>query len=74
MGTPTQRFQVSDLGSWGRLVKSWATHLDYVSQGYADEPSRSCHGDAGSGDAGAGRIGHSPAKTRGRLGEQRNGY
>ncbi len=41
MGVPTQRFQVNDLALWGRLVKSWATHLDYVSQGYSDQPPRS---------------------------------
>jgi hypothetical protein len=40
MGTPTQRFQVADLAQWGRLVKSWATHLDYISQGYPNQPPR----------------------------------
>jgi hypothetical protein len=32
---------VNDLALWGRLVKSWATHLDYVSQDYGDQPPRS---------------------------------
>jgi hypothetical protein len=41
MGVPTQRFQVNDPSLWGRLVKSWATHLDYVSQDYGDQPPRS---------------------------------
>jgi hypothetical protein len=40
MGTPTSRFAVADLGLWGRLVKSWATHLDYVSQDYPYQPPR----------------------------------
>jgi hypothetical protein len=39
-GTPTVRFKVKDLDTWGRLIKSWATHLDYVNTPYKDEPPR----------------------------------
>jgi hypothetical protein len=39
-GVPTPRFQVTDIAMWGRLVKSWATHLDYVSQDYPNQPPR----------------------------------
>jgi hypothetical protein len=39
-GVPTPRFQVEDIARWGRLIKSWATHLDYVSEGYRDQPPR----------------------------------
>jgi len=39
-GVPTARFQVADMARWGRLIKSWATHLDYVSEGYHDQPPR----------------------------------
>lgn len=40
MGTPTSRFEVSNLDQWGRLIKSWATHLDYVSQATNPQPPR----------------------------------
>src|ERR1700761_8861498 len=40
MGTPTDRFDVANLDQWGRLVKSWATHLDYVSLQGGPEPPR----------------------------------
>lgn len=36
----TPRLAVAELDLWGRLVKSWATHLDYISQGYPDQPPR----------------------------------
>ena len=39
-GDPTPRFQVADMARWGRLIKSWATHLDYVSESYRDQPPR----------------------------------
>jgi hypothetical protein len=39
-GKPTIRFDVANLDQWGRLIKSWATHLDYVSQADAQEPPR----------------------------------
>jgi hypothetical protein len=39
-GTPTPRFDVANLDQWGRLIKSWATHLDYVSQAEAPQPPR----------------------------------
>jgi hypothetical protein len=39
-GTPTPRFDVSDLDQWGRLVKSWAAHLDYVSKPNDPQPPR----------------------------------
>ena len=39
-GVPTPRFQVADMARWGRLIKSWATHLDYVMEGYNDQPPR----------------------------------
>jgi hypothetical protein len=39
-GTPTSRYDVANLDQWGRLVKSWATHLDYVSQVDAPQPPR----------------------------------
>jgi hypothetical protein len=39
-GTPTKRFTVANLDQWGRLVKSWATHLDYITQDYPKQPPR----------------------------------
>jgi len=39
-GTPTLRLDVANLDMWGRLIKSWATHLDYVSQDYPYQPPR----------------------------------
>jgi hypothetical protein len=39
-GTPTSRFAVANLDQWGRLIKSWATHLDYISQDYPNQPPR----------------------------------
>jgi hypothetical protein len=39
-GTPTARFSVANLDQWGRLIKSWATELDYISQDYAQQPPR----------------------------------
>jgi hypothetical protein len=39
-GTPTANFEVSDLDQWGRLVKSWATGLDYVDTDWANQPPR----------------------------------
>lgn len=36
----TRKFEVGNLDQWGRLVKSWATHLDYVSQPYDNQPPR----------------------------------
>jgi hypothetical protein len=39
-GTPTSRYDVANLDQWGRLIKSWATHLDYVSQAEAPQPPR----------------------------------
>ena len=37
---PTRRFEVANLEQWGRLVKSWATGLDYISQADAKQPPR----------------------------------
>jgi len=39
-GIPTAKFDVSNLDQWGRLVKSWATGLNYVDTDYADQPPR----------------------------------
>ena len=39
-GTPPSRYDVANLDQWGLLVKSWATHLDYVSQAEAPQPPR----------------------------------
>jgi hypothetical protein len=39
-GTPTIRYDVANLDQWGRLIKSWATHLDYVTQAAAPQPPR----------------------------------
>jgi hypothetical protein len=39
-GTPTSRFDVVNLDQWGRLIKSWATHLDYVSHPNGPQPPR----------------------------------
>jgi len=39
-GIPTSRLEVRDMAKWGRLIKSWATHLDYVSEHYRDQPPR----------------------------------
>ena len=39
-GTQTIRYDVDNLDQWGRLVKSWATHLDYISQANAQQPPR----------------------------------
>jgi hypothetical protein len=39
-GTPTSRYDVANLDQWGRLVKSWATDLDYVSQADNKQPPR----------------------------------
>jgi hypothetical protein len=39
-GTPTLRYDVANLDQWGRLIKSWATHLDYVSAPDAPQPPR----------------------------------
>jgi len=39
-GTPTIRYDVANLDQWGRLIKSWATHLDYVSQSEDPQPPR----------------------------------
>ena len=39
-GKPTSRYDVAKSDQWGRLVKSWATHLDYVSQAEAPQPPR----------------------------------
>jgi hypothetical protein len=39
-GTPTSRYDVANLDQWGLLIKSWATHLDYVSQAEAPQPPR----------------------------------
>jgi hypothetical protein len=36
----TPKLEVGNLDQWGRLVKSWATGLDYINQGYADQPPR----------------------------------
>lgn len=38
-GTPTSRYNVGNLDQWGRLIKSWATHHDYINlQGNAEPP------------------------------------
>ena len=39
-GKPTIRFDVANLVQWGLLIKSWATHLDYVSQAEEPQPPR----------------------------------
>ena len=39
-GTITERYTVINIDQWGRLVKSWATHLDYISQDYDKQPPR----------------------------------
>jgi len=39
-GVLTSRFDVSNLDIWGRLVKSWATQLDYINVGYDAQPPR----------------------------------
>jgi hypothetical protein len=39
-GKPTPRFTVTNLDQWGRLVKSWAADLDYISQPYELQPPR----------------------------------
>jgi hypothetical protein len=39
-GIPTARFDVANLDQWGKLVKSWATHLNYVDQPYSQQPPR----------------------------------
>ena len=39
-GTLTDRFDVANLDQWGRLIKSWATNLDYVTQDYPFQPPR----------------------------------
>jgi hypothetical protein len=39
-GIPTSRYDVANLDQWGLLIKSWATHLDYVSQAEAPQPPR----------------------------------
>ena len=39
-GTFTPRFDVANLDQWGCLIKSWATHLDYVSQDFNNQPPR----------------------------------
>jgi hypothetical protein len=41
-GKPTSRYDVANLDQWGRLVKSWATELDYVSQAENKQPPRVC--------------------------------
>jgi hypothetical protein len=40
MGTPTPRYDVKNLDQWGRLIKSWATHLDYVGEPDKPQPPR----------------------------------
>ena len=37
----TPRFKVAKLDQWGKLVKSWATHLDYLGQPPPDGPADS---------------------------------
>jgi hypothetical protein len=37
-GKPSANFKVSNLDQWGRLVKSWATGLNYVDTDYANQP------------------------------------
>jgi hypothetical protein len=39
-GTPTSRYDVANLDQWGLLIKSWATHLDYISQSASPQPPR----------------------------------
>jgi hypothetical protein len=39
-GTPTSRYDVKNLDQWGRLIKSWATHLDYVTDPASPQPPR----------------------------------
>jgi hypothetical protein len=39
-GKLTPRYDVDNLDQWGRLVKSWATGLDYVSRPQAPQPPR----------------------------------
>jgi hypothetical protein len=39
-GIPVLRLDVANLDMWGRLIKSWATHLDYISQDYPYQPPR----------------------------------
>ena len=39
-GVPTVRFDVRNLDQWGRLIKSWATGLDYVSKPSGPQPPR----------------------------------
>jgi hypothetical protein len=41
-GKQTVRFGVANLDQWGKLIKSWATDLDYISQPYASQPPRDC--------------------------------
>ena len=36
----TPRLRVADLERWGRLIKSWATHLDYFDPRFGDQPPR----------------------------------
>lgn len=36
----TPKLEVGNLDQWGRLVKSWATHQDYIGQGYPNQPPR----------------------------------
>jgi len=40
MGVATVRFDVANLSQWGRLIKSWSTHLDYVHLDGSPEPPR----------------------------------
>lgn len=39
-GKLTSRLEVANLDQWGRLIKSWATKLDYISQAEAPQPPR----------------------------------
>lgn len=36
----TKRFRVTELEMWGRLIKSWATRLDYIDQDLHNQPPR----------------------------------
>lgn len=36
----TPRLRINNLDQWGRLVKSWATRQDYISQDYDYQPPR----------------------------------
>jgi hypothetical protein len=36
----TPRLRINNIDQWGRLVKSWATRQDYISQDYPDQPPR----------------------------------